>query len=176
MTGAIVWFTGLPASGKSTLAARTRAHLVASGRSAIVLDGDAVHATLRVHAYGTGDRDAFYRTLAELAALIAHQGVVVLVAATAPRRAHRDLARATGIRVIEVWVHTPLAECEARDDKGLYARARRGEIETLPGIGVAFEPPEHADVIASGGRDAAAVAAVCALLAQSPIAARHVAS
>jgi adenylylsulfate kinase len=177
MTGAIVWFTGLPASGKSTLAARTWLHLVASGRSAVVLDGDAVHAALGAHAYTTADRDAFYRTLAELAALLAHQGIVVLVPATAPRRAHRDLARATGAHVLEVWVRTPLAECETRDDKGLYARARRGEIATLPGVGVPFEPPEHADVIATGGRDEAAVAAVCALLAQPwPIAARHVAS
>lgn len=165
VTGVIVWFTGLPASGKSTLAERTRDHLVSVGRPAIVLDGDALRVILGAHAYGDTDRDAFYRTLAALAALIAHQGVIVLVAATAPRREHRDFARQTGCRFIEVWVRATLAECEARDYKDLYARARRGEIATLPGVGIAFEAPEHPDVIADGGMDAGAIAAIARLVA-----------
>jgi adenylylsulfate kinase-like enzyme len=123
MTGTIAWFTGLPASGKSTLA-------------------------------------DFYRALAELAALIAGQGPIVLVAATAPRRVHRDHARFASGRFLEVWVRATPAECEARDIKGLYAQARRGDITTLPGIGVPFEAPEHPAVIAKGGRDGAAVTAI----------------
>lgn len=160
----IVWFTGLPASGKSTLAARARDALAASRHVAIVLDSDTLHAVLGAHAYATGDRDAFYDTLAALAGVIAKQGVIVLVSATAPRRAHREAARATGCRVVEVWVRTPLAECEARDPKGLYAGARRGDIATLPGIGVAYEPPEHPDVIADGGHDDGAIATLIALV------------
>ncbi len=166
MTGAIVWFTGLPAAGKSTLAERTRAHLRAIGRAAVVLDGDAVRGALADHLYGDVERDAFYGKLADLAALLAHQDVVVLVAATAPRRAHRDRARATDTPFVEVWVRAPVAECQQRDYKGLYARARSGEISSLPGMGAPFEAPEHADVIADGGRDGAAVAAIARRVAQ----------
>lgn len=165
MSATIVWFTGLPSSGKSTLAERTRAHLAARGLAAIVLDGDRVRAALGAHAYGGEERDAFYRALAELAALVAEQGVVALVAATAPRREHRALAARPGGRFLEVWVRTPLATCEARDAKGLYARARRGELAALPGVGVAFEPPEHPDVVAEGGLDDEAIAAIARLVA-----------
>lgn len=163
MTGTIVWFTGLPASGKTTLAERTRAHLVALGHAAIVLDGDALREVLHADAYGTADRDAFYRVLADLATLIAGQGMTVLVAATAPRRCHRERARGGAARFFEVWVRAAPSECEARDVKGLYARARRGDIASLPGVGAPFEEPEHADVVAAGGMDDAAVRAVARL-------------
>ncbi|HET9991875.1 MAG TPA: adenylyl-sulfate kinase [Kofleriaceae bacterium] len=165
MSGAIVWFTGLPASGKTTLAERLRAQLAEHGRTAIVLDGDTMRDVLGVHGYGEADRAAFYRTLGQLAALIANQGVVVLVPATAPQREHRDPARRGDHRFVEVWVDAPLAECEARDFKDLYARAHRGELHDVPGVGVPFEPPEHPDVIARGGLDDAALAALEALLA-----------
>jgi adenylylsulfate kinase len=160
MTGTIVWFTGLPASGKSTLAERTRAQLSSLGLAAIVLDGDAVREVLGAAAYGQADRDTFYRVLADLAVLIASQNTIVLVAATAHRRVHRDRARGGRCRFFEVWVRASRVDCEARDIKGLYARARRGDIAALPGVGVAFEAPEHPDVIADGGMDDAAVVAV----------------
>lgn len=164
--GAIVWFTGLPSSGKTTLARRAQARLAAAGRAAVVLDSDEVRDALGAHSYAPGDRDRFYRALAALAALLARQGVVVLVAATAPRREDRDRARdelgrgpAPG-RFVEVWVTTPLAECEARDPKGLYAQARRGAAERLPGVGVAYEPPVSPEVTANGGFDDAALAVI----------------
>jgi adenylylsulfate kinase len=160
--GAILWFTGLPASGKSTLAERTRAALVGRGRAAVVLDSDAVRDVLGAESYADGARDDFYRVIADLAGLLADQALIVLVAATAPRRAHRERARTGRRRFLEVWVRTSQADCEARDGKGLYARARAGEITTLPGVGVRFEPPAHPDVVADGGFDAAAVAAICA--------------
>ena len=163
---AIVWFTGLPSSGKTTLARRAQARLAAAGRPAVVLDSDELRDALGAHAYGPGDRDRFYRALAALAALLARQGVVALVAATAPRRADRDRARdelgrgpAPG-RFVEVWVDTPLAECEARDPKGLYAEARRGAADQLPGVGVAYEAPVSPEVTARGGYDDAALAAI----------------
>jgi adenylylsulfate kinase len=165
VTPTIIWFTGLPASGKSTLAERTREALAATARAAVVLDGDTVRDCIGARGYAADDRDAFYRALAALAAMIARQGVIAIVAATAPRREHRDAARIPGIRLVEVWVRATLAECEARDVKQLYGRARRGEVDALPGIGVAFEPPEHADVIASGGRDDPALAAITRLVA-----------
>jgi adenylylsulfate kinase len=162
VSGTIVWFTGLPASGKSTLARRVQAHFTRTGRASVVLDGDELRDILGSHAYAPEDRDRFYRALAALAAVLANQGIVVLVAATAPRRRDRARARAEvadGV-FVEVWVKTPLSECEVRDPKGLYARARYGEIRELPGVGVAYEPPEAPEVIADGGFDEAAVAAI----------------
>ena len=163
MTGAVVWFTGLPASGKSTLARRVHAHFAATGRASVLLDGDELRDILGAHAYAPGDRDRFYGVLAGLAGLLANQGIVVLVAATAPRRRDRDRARAAlhadGV-FVEVWVQTPLAVCEARDPKGLYARARRGEAGELPGVGAEYEPPLAPEAIADGGLDDTVVAAI----------------
>lgn len=167
--GAIVWFTGLPSSGKTTLARRAQARLVAAGRPAVVLDSDELRDALDAHAYAPGDRDRFYRTVAALAVMLARQGVVAMVAATAPHRADRDrvrdeLGRDPAARFVEVWVATPLAECEARDPKGLYAQARRGApggvTDQLPGVGVAYEPPLAPEVTANGGFDDAALAAI----------------
>lgn len=157
--GIVVWLTGLPQSGKSTLARRVRDRL-APRRACVLLDSDEVRAAVGAGSYGAGDRDAFYRMLAGLAALLARDGHVVLVAATAPRRAHRDAARAAAPAFAEVWVRTPLADCEARDAKGLYARARRGDAPDLPGLGAAYEPPAAPDIVADGGHDAAAASAI----------------
>jgi len=162
--GAVVWFTGLPQSGKSTLAGRVRDR-IGPRRSCVLLDSDKVRAAIGDDRYGIGDRDAFYRMLAGLAGMLAREGHVVLVAATAPRLVHRAAARAAAPRYIEVWVKTPLAECKARDRKGLYARARQGEAPDLPGMGAAYEPPPSPDVVADGGLDDAAVAAIERLLA-----------
>jgi adenylylsulfate kinase len=159
VTGAVVWFTGLPASGKSTLAARVHAQV-----GGVFLDGDVFRDILGAHAYAVADRDDVYRRLALLAALLARQGNIVFVAATAPQRAHRDKARAIAPRFIEVYVTTPLAECERRDPKGLYARARAGEVPMLPGVGATYEAPRSPEVIATGGEDDDAVARLAHLL------------
>lgn len=161
MTGTVVWITGLPASGKSTLAERVRARL---GARSLILDSDALRIVLEADSYATTDRDRFYRVLANLAAALAHQGLVVLVAATAQRRAYRELARRAAPRYVEVWVRTPAAECAQRDVKGLYARAAAGELPALPGVGVPYEPPSSPDVTAEGGLDDAAAAAIQALV------------
>lgn len=163
MSAAIAWFTGLPSSGKSTLARRVQDRLAGSGRASVLLDGDELREVLGAEAYEPEDREWFYRTLAALAALLANQGMVVLVAATAPARAHRDRARSAlseGGVFLEVWVKTPLSVCETRDSKGLYARARRGEANELPGVGVAYEPPLDPEVVADGGFDDTATAAI----------------
>jgi adenylylsulfate kinase len=106
--------------------------------------------------------------LAGLAALLARDGHIVLVAATAPRRAHRAAARSASPAFAEVWVRTPLADCEARDQKGLYARARRGDAPDLPGMGAAYEPPETPDLVADGGHDAAALASIVRRIEDAP--------
>jgi adenylylsulfate kinase len=163
--GAVVWFTGLPSSGKSTLAEAVRRRLLEAGRAVVRLDGDEVRrALVPAPGYWPAERDAFYETLARLAALLAGQGVTVLVAATAHRRAHRARARELAPRFVEVHVATPAAACEARDAKGLWAAARAGRAPLLPGVGIEYEPPEGPDVVAAGGMDAAAVEAVVARL------------
>lgn len=164
--GAIVWLTGLPSSGKSTLAARLADRLRARARAVCVLDGDEVRrALVPAPGYTPEARDAFYATLARLAALLAAQGLLVLVPATAHRRAHRAEARALApAAFIEVHVAVDLAECARRDAKGLYAAARAGANANLPGAGAAYEPPERPEVTAQGGDDEAAIEAVLALV------------
>jgi adenylylsulfate kinase len=169
LSAAIVWFTGLPSSGKSTLARRVQRRLAATGRRPVLLDGDELREVLGAQAYHPEDREQFYRSLAALAALVANQGIVVLVAATAPKREHRERARGAlvaGGAFVEVWVNTPLSVCEARDPKGLYARARRGEANELPGVGVAYDPPAAPEVVADGGHDEVAVSVIERLLAR----------
>jgi adenylylsulfate kinase len=161
VSGAIVWFTGLPASGKTTLAQRVQAKL---GRGSLVLDSDALHDVLDSHGYEDADRDRFYARLVKLASVVAEQGLVALVAATASKRAYRDAARACGLAFTEVWVAASLEDCERRDPKGLYAAARRGEAPTLPGAGAAYEPPLHPEITATGGHDDAAVEQIVARL------------
>lgn len=162
MTGVVVWITGLPASGKTTLAAAVRDRLPAR-RACATLDSDEVREALGRQSYAAEDRDQFYATLARLAMLLASQGLVVLVPATAPRRIHRDTARELAPRFVEVFVRTPLDECERRDPKGLYRRARDGAAPTLPGAGAAYEPPAAPEVVADGGNDSAAVEAIVRL-------------
>ena len=158
MTGTVVWFTGLPASGKSTLAGAVAARVP----HAIVLDGDEVRGVI-VPSPGYDDfgRESFYRTLAGMAALLARQGHVVLVAATAHRRAWRELARARAPRFVEVFVDTPVEECRRRDPKGLYARGGA----QVPGVGVAYEPPSAAEIVVVPGGEERAVAAIAARVA-----------
>lgn len=160
--GVVVWFTGLPASGKSTLArlVRDRLDALAAG-TCCLLDGDEVRASLvPAPGYDPPARDAFYATLARLAALLARQGFVVLVPATANRRAYRDEARARAPRFVEVFVDVPESERVRRDPKGLYAQAAQGGAPDLPGVGAGYEAPVTPDVVAGGGDDEAAAAAI----------------
>lgn len=163
MAGAVVWFTGLPASGKSTLAARLVARLRDQAQPTVLLDGDELREVIVPRpGHDEAGRDDFYRTLAGLAALIAHQGLVVIVAATAHRRVWRELARSLAPRFIEVHVATPLAECERRDPKGLYAQ--RDHLPGLPGVGVPYEASAQPDVVAPVGDDPRTIDAVLARL------------
>jgi adenylylsulfate kinase len=165
--GPIVWLTGLPSSGKSTLARAAAEILRARGAHVLVLDGDEVRDALRPRpGYDEAARDAFYETLARLAAHCASQGAIVMVPATANRRAFRERARSLAPgRFVEVFVDTDLATCRARDAKGLYACAAREGGGTLPGAGAAYEPPIAPDIVVrpddvdASGRIAAATVA-----------------
>ena len=158
-SGLVAWITGLPASGKTTLAERARQALGRAGRAAVVLDSDRVRELIAPElGYRPDERAEFYRRLAALAAHLADQGLVVLVAATAPERAHRERARRDAPRFLEILVDTPAEECARRDPKGLYRRAAAGAAPDLPGPGARYERPERPDLVASGGRDDDAVA------------------
>jgi adenylyl-sulfate kinase len=154
--GATVWMTGLPASGKSTVAAGVEAQLLGQSRGAYILDGDNLRHGLNGDlGFSAEDRTENVRRTAEVAALLADAGVVVLVALVSPYRADRAAARAVHERrrlpFLEVYVATSLEECERRDPKGLYARARAGELPGLTGVDDPYEPPEAPDVVIAGG-------------------------
>jgi bifunctional enzyme CysN/CysC len=168
--GATVWMTGLPGSGKSTIAAGVETALLGSGRSVYILDGDNLRHGLNGDlGFSAADRAENVRRTAEVSALLADSGTVVLVALVSPYRADRETARAVhearGLPFLEVHVATPLEECERRDPKGLYARARAGEITGLTGVDDPYEPPEAPEVVVGAGEPLeAAVAAVLAAL------------
>jgi bifunctional enzyme CysN/CysC len=162
--GATVWMTGLPASGKSTLAVAVESLLVGAGRPALRLDGDNLRHGLNGDlGFSPEDRAENVRRTAHAAALLAEAGVVALVALVSPYAADRDSARAVheaaGVAFVEVWVSTPLAECERRDPKGLYARARAGELPGLTGIDAPYEAPETADLEVTGDEPISGAAA-----------------
>jgi bifunctional enzyme CysN/CysC len=155
--GATVWLTGLPASGKSTVAAAVERRLVEAGRPAYLLDGDNLRHGLNGDlAFSEGDRAENVRRTAHVARLLADAGAVALVSLVTPYAAERDRARAlhadSGLPFAEVWVATPVEECEARDPKGLYARARRGELTGLTGVDAPYEPPAAAELVVTPDR------------------------
>ncbi|WP_035871186.1 sulfate adenylyltransferase subunit CysN [Cucumibacter marinus] len=149
----IVWFTGLSGSGKSTVANLVEKRITAEGKHTYVLDGDNVrHGLNKDLGFTDDDRVENIRRVAEVAKLMADAGLIVLVSFISPFRNERRMAReiAGDIEFVEVFVDTPLEVCEARDPKGLYARARKGEIKNFTGIDSPFEPPERADLVLPG--------------------------
>jgi adenylylsulfate kinase len=165
----VIWITGLPSAGKSSLARSIRSALVERDVPSCLLDGDELrNALVPSPGYDDEDRVAFYTTLANLAVLVAKQGIVALVPATANRRAYRDYARAAADRFIEVFVNTPVAECARRDAKGLYAKAGTGEVRRLPGLGAEYEPPLRPDVVAADGFDERAVTRIVDAIGPRP--------
>ena len=144
-----LWLTGLSGSGKSTIANLLEKRLHAEGKHTYILDGDNVrHGLNRDLGFTEADRVENIRRVAEVAKLMVDAGLIVIVAFISPFRAERQLARSLFDpgEFIEVFVDTPLEECERRDVKGLYAKARRGELKNFTGIDSDYEPPESAEV------------------------------
>ena len=149
--GSTVWFTGLSGSGKSSVAMLVEQKLLESGRPAYVLDGDNLRHGLNADlGFTMADRAENLRRLAHIATLLADSGQIVLVPAISPLEEHRALARKVhedqGYDFFEVFCDTPLQDCERRDPKGLYAKARRGEITHFTGIDSPYQRPKNPDL------------------------------
>src|SRR5215208_867194 len=163
-TGAVVWMTGLPASGKSSIAHAVEESLLRAGRSAYVLDGDNLRHGLNGDlGFSDEDRAENVRRTAHVARLMADAGTVAIVSLVSPFAADRDQARelveAEGLPFYEVWVSTPVEECEKRDPKGLYAKARAGDLPGFTGVGGPYEAPAAPDVELGADLDVEAGAA-----------------
>jgi bifunctional enzyme CysN/CysC len=147
---AVLWFTGLSGSGKSTIANIVEKKLAAQGRHTFLLDGDNVrHGLNRDLGFTEADRIENIRRVGEVARLMADAGLIVLTAFISPFRAEREMVRKMlpEGEFVEVFVDTPLAEAEKRDPKGLYAKARSGEIKNFTGIDSPYEPPDDAEIV-----------------------------
>jgi adenylylsulfate kinase len=151
---ACLWLTGLSGSGKSTLARALEQALLARGCAAYVLDGDNLRLGLNSDlSFAAGDRAENIRRVGELAALFVDAGLLLTTAFISPYRADRAAARQTlGDRFIEVHLNPGLDVCEQRDPKGLYARARAGEIADFTGISAPYEAPEAPELVLDTGQ------------------------
>jgi adenylylsulfate kinase len=158
--GATVWFTGLSACGKSTIAVALEQVLIQRGHAAYVLDGDNIRFGLNKNlGFSAEDRAENIRRIGEVAKLFADAGVICLCSFISPYRADRDAARAThqtnkagALPFLECFVDTPLEVCEQRDPKGLYKKARAGEIKEFTGISAPYEEPENAELVVDTGK------------------------
>jgi len=145
----VVWLTGLSGAGKSTISAGVSAVLNDRGVAVAILDGDEIRAGLSQGlGFSNDDRHENIRRIAHVARLLCEQNIAVIVAAVTPSRELRELARAVvGASFYEVFVDAPLSVCEGRDVKGLYARARRGDLAHFTGVSDDYEAPVHPDLL-----------------------------
>jgi len=146
--GFILWFTGLSGSGKTTITKALEPELKARGCKVEILDGDVVRTNLsKGLGFSQEDRDTNIRRIGFVAHLLSRNGVVTMTAAISPYRAIRDEIRAMEPNFVEVYVTAPLEVCEGRDVKGLYAKARAGEIKGFTGIDDPYEEPVNPEII-----------------------------
>ena len=148
--GCVIWFTGLSGSGKSTVANQVAAHLHQSGRITYVLDGDNIrHGLNKNLGFSPEDRQENIRRIGEVAKLFADAGLITTTAFISPYRQDRDAVRdiMPPDRFIEVFVDCPLEVCENRDPKGLYKKARAGELKGFTGIDAPYDPPQSPELV-----------------------------
>ena len=156
ISGATIWFTGLPAAGKSTIAGAVEERLVTARRPAFLLDGDNLRHGLNGDlGFDEAARCENVRRTAHVARLLAESGTIAIVSLVSPYAQDREEAAAihaaADLSFLEVFVDAPLALCESRDPKGLYARARSGELAGLTGVDAPYEPPAHPDLVLRSG-------------------------
>ena len=146
--GCVIWFTGLSGSGKTTIAHKVEEMLLDADVPVEILDGDVVRENLsKGLGFSKEDRDTNIRRIAFVAHLLQRNGAFVITAAISPYRAIRDEARAMIKDFVEVYADAPIEVCEERDVKGLYAKARAGEIKGFTGVDDPYEAPEHPEVL-----------------------------
>lgn len=155
-----VWITGLPASGKSTLAAALKVRLAALGADIAVLESDELRKIFTPEPrYDSKERDVFYRQMVYVGGLLTSHGVPVIFDATANRRAYRQMARQKIPKFLEVYVDTPLEACVARDPKGIYRQALGGNANAVPGLQTEYEAPDHPEITVHGDPESTDTAA-----------------
>jgi len=142
----VLWFTGLSGSGKSTIAIRVHEELVRRGVDVEYIDGDALREVFPNTGFTRAEREEHLRRTGYMASRLAAHGVTVVASLVSPYRESRELIRKLCREFVEIYVATPLDECERRDVKGLYARARRGEIKNFTGIDDPYETPENPEL------------------------------
>ena len=175
-TGATVWLTGLPSSGKSAIAAALEARLVGGGHGAYLIDGDNLrHGLSGDLGFDAGSRAENSRRAGEAARMLADAGIVAIVALVSPYAEHRERVRRRheedGLPFVEIYVDTPLEVCEQRDPKGLYRRARAGTLRNMTGVDDPYEPPPQPDLVLDGTAELEdSVAALEALLRERGVA------
>ena len=155
--GCTIWLTGLPSSGKSTTAFTLEHRLIKAGYLAYVLDGDNVRHGLNANlGFSAEDREENIRRIGEVARLFADAGIITITSFISPYRSDRERVRTihqgSGLVFIEVFIDTPVEVCEKRDPKGLYQKARRGELKGFTGVDDPYEPPQNADLILRTGK------------------------
>jgi len=149
-----VWITGLPASGKTTVANELARQLGDLQTDLAVLESDSLRKLFSANAaYDEQDREYFYGALAFIGRVLTEHGIAVVVDATANRRSYRDRARQHIARFLEVLVDSPLETCIRRDPKGIYRKAREGKASYVPGVQIPYEPPANPDLVIRGDRD-----------------------
>ncbi|HLU67424.1 MAG TPA: adenylyl-sulfate kinase [Kofleriaceae bacterium] len=164
--GAVIWLTGLSGSGKSTIAYALERRLTGARRLTYVLDGDNVrHGLCSDLGFSPEDRTENIRRIGEVAALFADAGLIIITSFISPYRSDRELARsrAAAGSFIEVFLDVPVEVCERRDPKGLYKKARAGEIPQFTGVSAPYEPPESPELALD--TDALSVEACCDTIA-----------
>lgn len=167
--GVTVWFTGLSGSGKTTISEAVARSLLERNCKVELLDGDIIRTNLsKGLGFSKEDRDVNIRRIGFVANLLSRNGVIAITAAISPYRAVRDEVRAAIANFVEIYVNAPLEVCESRDVKGMYAKARAGEIKGFTGIDDPYEPPLNAEVVCYTDQETVAesVAKVIAKLEQ----------
>ncbi len=148
----MIWFTGLSGSGKSTVANHVADILRNEGRRIEMLDGDAIRAVFPMTGFTKAERDAHVKRVGYLASRLEFHGVTVVASLVSPYRESRDFVRSLCRDFVEIHVSTPIEECERRDVKGLYAKARRGEISSFTGIDDPYEAPVSPELVLDTSR------------------------
>ncbi len=148
MTAPVIWLTGIPASGKTTLAEGLKNYYEKQGTPVEILDGDEIRKSLSKDlGFSPEDRKEHNRRVIFVAKILAKNGVVTLVPLISPYRETREYARKEIPKFVEVWVKTSVEECKKRDPKGLYKKAQAGEIKNLTGLQAPYEEPQNAELV-----------------------------